>query len=100
MASPLDELWAVLEAAVREGAARTLQGDLDTARDCARQVLSAGSKLHARLGILVDFRNDAAWAGQVDRALGRAREPKPELPGQGDLVAEIKKRQPRKPKSG
>lgn len=86
MAGPLEDLWGELEAAVREGAGRTAQGDLETARECARIVLSVGSKLHARLGILVDFRSDAKWRGEVDRALARRRPGPAELPGQQSIA--------------
>jgi hypothetical protein len=69
----MDDLWVALSAAAETGRRAADAGDWATAREAARVVLSAGSKLHAKLGILVDLRDDAAWKAAVDRTLAKER---------------------------
>lgn len=85
MAEGVQELARMVVAAATSAAAAYEHGDLDTAREGARVVLSAGSKLHARLGILVELRNDGIWSAEVDRALRKAKAPPAELDGQASI---------------
>lgn len=92
-----NEVTELADAVVRAGSgiARSYEeGDLDTARELARLVLSAGSKLHARLGILQDLRREGIWTAAVDRALRRPELP-PEIPGQESLP--VPTPEPKKP---
>lgn len=75
----LRDLWRVLIALTGEGAHASEQGDLETARERARLILSAAAKLHQRLAILVDMRRSGEWTAEVDRAISRRAE---EIPGQ------------------
>lgn len=92
-----NEVTDLADAIVRAGsgiAHSYEEGDLDTARELARLVLSAGSKLHARLGILQDLRREGIWTAAVDRAVRKA-EPPPEIPGQESLP--VPTPEPKKP---
>lgn len=85
-AGPLVDLYRILGAAVKHGEDAWLRGDMDVARDSARIVLSAGSKLHARLGILVDLKAEGLLGGGSDAALDRAQNNRPlPIPGQQKL---------------
>lgn len=86
MSESLSECLEGLAGCVETLRAAVDGGDAETARDAARAVLSWGSKLHTRLGILVEFRRDAGMAAEVDRALVRARQLKPEIPGQSSIA--------------
>ena len=97
MNASLGELYSQLNAALTSSVEAVEGGDLELAREGARIILSAGSKLHARLGILVDMRGDANWRAEVDRALRRAAAAKPpEIPGQASL-AEVDVVHPQRP---
>jgi len=85
MAESLTDLWLMIAAAVQRGQSAAAEGDLETAREVARVILSAGSKLHARLGILVDLSKEAGWRAEVDRAVQRQAQ-KPELDGQMSIA--------------
>lgn len=72
-------------------------GRAEEAREAARQVLSLGSKIHQRLGVLVDIDREARWRAEVDRAI--KSQPK-QLPGQVSIDDALKDAKPtRKPRS-
>lgn len=99
MSDTLQDLARYVQTAATELAAAVQEGDHERAKASAREVLSAGSKVHQRLGILVEIDREARWMASVDRA---ARAAKPEVPGQlsiQDAIAKVSKaRKPRKPK--
>jgi hypothetical protein len=102
MAESVRDLCVAVSAAAHVCENAYTEGGLETAQEAARAILSAGSKLHARLGVLVDLRDDAGWRAAVDRAVKRTPPPKPELVGQTSLAETLAPPAPkpkRKPKS-
>lgn len=57
--------------------------DWNASREQLRRVLSAASKLHARLALLGELAIEAGWMAEVDRAVRRAN-PESVLPIPGD----------------
>lgn len=71
MRESLEELYRQLEQAQAHGRPAAEAGDWKTAREEARKVLSAGSRLHARLTLLEEIQDDANWVAEVDRSFNR-----------------------------
>jgi len=84
---PLEAMYRVIVAAAEVGRLRVNEGDLTASLACATSILSAGSKLHARLKMLSELKGEGGhWAAEVDRALARAADTGPQaIPGDQPL---------------
>jgi len=78
MQESLAELVHALSVAGGECGVACQQHRWPAAREAARQVLSAASKLHTKVTVLCSLEDDAQFVAEVDRALARERKSRPE----------------------
>lgn len=87
MAESLAELHAAALAAISDARVHAEERDWGKAREAARELLSVGSKLHAKLSVIADLQGDADFVADAFRELtGRAKPAGPEpIPGDTPL---------------
>lgn len=73
MGEKLVDVLAALDAAVNTLGELLRERDWVAAREASRAVLSSGSKLHARLTVMVDLGDEATWFAAVDKAVARGQ---------------------------
>lgn len=97
MRPSLEELTREVEVVAPELRAALEAQQWTRAREFARRLLSAGSRLHAQLGVLEELAADAQWAAAVDRAVRDGKPPAApaEIPGQAQLPTGSPAKKPR-----
>lgn len=100
MGESLHEMARQLRAAAAECVAAVEVEAWEKAKAHARECLSAGSKVHARLAVMAELQDEARWRAAVDRALPK---PAAQIDGQMTIADAIKaakaKPQPVKPRT-
>ena len=94
----LEEMFAGVEKAAAAARDHCEREHWAEAREIARNLLSHASKLHKRLAVLAELREEANFVAEVDRAIARERAGRLEpIPGDQPLPFP-RKRAPRKKK--
>jgi len=89
MGETLNEMGVALAAATVAAARSAREGDPKRAAAELKTVMSIAAKLHQRMMVLAEMRDDAYWVAEVDRALARQRASDvPAVPGETPLPFE------------
>lgn len=100
MGESLHEMARLLRQAAERGIQAIDEEDWVKAKILARECLSLGSKVHARLAVMAELQDEARWRAAVDRALPK---PAAQIDGQLTIADAIKaaeeKSQPVKPRA-